>query len=301
MALTQEQKDVKRLAKRILKAVKEPLEDAMRKEAELKGRELEEEMKKLDAMGIFASASKVLDMDGEISGESGTNTRPGTRNGKGRSASDVSANAGASLEDVEADADGDVEMEDGADERTDEAVIHLNVAGNEDTVPVPSSPRRRKRGTPTSQATDSTLSTHGNNAHTHKNSTSEKPTEPISPPTSSDDAISEAVVDSDDVFAHGGVPWYLEPFDPVGTTVHEERYTGRAVLRDMSEELSDMDEDTLTELAVNGVGEIPDGTPAKGPGAGVLAAKPSAGGMQKVPKKPKKKGRRQQWTRPRTR
>jgi NuA3 HAT complex component NTO1 len=52
-----------------------------------------------------------------------------------------------------------------------------------------------------------------------------------------------------DVFALGGIPWYLAPFDPIGTTVHEERYMGRAVLRDMSEELSDMDEDTLTELA----------------------------------------------------
>jgi len=61
----------------------------------------------------------------------------------------------------------------------------------------------------------------------------------------------------------------------------------------MSEELSDMDEDTLTELAVNGVGE----TPRKGERDG-------EGGSEKAKvaaKKPKKKGRRSQWSRPRDR
>lgn len=49
--------------------------------------------------------------------------------------------------------------------------------------------------------------------------------------------------------ANGGVPWYLETFDIHGTTVHEERYTGREVLRNMSEELSELDDDILDGLA----------------------------------------------------
>jgi NuA3 HAT complex component NTO1 len=49
-------------------------------------------------------------------------------------------------------------------------------------------------------------------------------------------------------FANGGVPWYMVPFDPVGTTVEEERWTGRDLVRGMSEELSDMDEEQLSGL-----------------------------------------------------
>lgn len=46
----------------------------------------------------------------------------------------------------------------------------------------------------------------------------------------------------------GGIPWYVAQFDPEGTTVYEERWTGPEVLRDMSEELSEMDEDELQGL-----------------------------------------------------
>jgi NuA3 HAT complex component NTO1 len=45
----------------------------------------------------------------------------------------------------------------------------------------------------------------------------------------------------------------------MGTTVHEERYTGREVMRDMSEELSDMDEDTLMGLELSGMDDSASG------------------------------------------
>ncbi|KAK5692907.1 hypothetical protein LTR97_010383 [Elasticomyces elasticus] len=229
-ALTTEQKAIKTLAKRIVKAVKEPLEDALKKEAELKGREHEDAIRKLDSMGIFAS-----EKNGEADEDIG-NGLPGKR----RSDSNLSAVAGASPDIVDG---GDTEMLD-ADERTDEAVMLLNIAGKDETVPVPA-----RKHTPTSKSASLASSNH----HQH----AMKPTEPLSPPISTDsNAVklsTEAVALDDDVFAQGGVPWYLTPFDPVGTTVHEERYTGREVLRDMTEELSDMDEDTLTELAINGV------------------------------------------------
>lgn len=270
-ALSQEQKEVKKLAKRILKAVKEPLEEALKKEAELKGKEFEEEIRKLDSMSMFAAAKSLkVDMS------------PVKANGKRRSASDVSAAAGASPE------DDDVEMED-ADERTDEAVIHLNIAGKKDTVPIPN----KKKSTPSSSASSS-------RGHATRNSTSEKPlTEPLSRPMSTDSA-SAANTDPSDVFANGGVPWYFTHFDPEGTTIHEERYTGRAVLRDMSEELSDMDEDTLTELAVNGVGESPKTKHTTRTRSSTAAeAASSTPGKGSAQKKAKKRVRSSQWSRPR--
>jgi NuA3 HAT complex component NTO1 len=49
--------------------------------------------------------------------------------------------------------------------------------------------------------------------------------------------------------SQGGVMWYLQAFDPVGTTLHDERWTGREVLRGMSEELSELDDDAMNDLA----------------------------------------------------
>lgn len=237
MALTQEQKDLKRLAKRIVKAVKEPLEAAMKKEAELRGLELEEQLRKLDSMGIFASPTlKSLDADGEDEIQ--------TQRAHRRTGSDASVVAGAEDQDIV----------DVLDAEPNGATIDPSL-GKDSMLPF-----ANDTYTPASQA-DSHASSN------HKPSTksrSDRPAEPLSPPISRSSSRPSGVPasasgdssnnngESHDVFAQGGVPWYLEPFDPIGTTIHEERYTGRAVLRAMSEELSDMDEDTLTELAVTG-------------------------------------------------
>ena len=262
-ALSQEQKEIKKLAKRIVKAVKEPLEDALRKEAELKGGEHEEAIRKLDSMGIFASEKNVdsdeLIEDGKVAG------------GKRRSDSDLSAVAGAT--------DDDTEMRD-----TDEPAT------------LPSS---TKKQTPASKSARHPSPTH-NLIPAKPTSSGEKPTEPLSPPISTDSHLPakptmEATAADTDVFAQGGVPWYLTPFDPVGTTVHEERYTGREVLRDMTEELSDMDEDTLTELGVSGVEATPkSGKEVGGGGAGSVSGSGGGGGGGKedvrvVPAKSAKK------------
>ncbi|KAL6705828.1 hypothetical protein ACN47E_006288 [Coniothyrium glycines] len=66
-------------------------------------------------------------------------------------------------------------------------------------------------------------------------------TEPLTPPRSEKNLLG--------ALGNGGVPWYLENFDIHGTTVFEERYTGREVLRDLSEELSELDDDELDDLA----------------------------------------------------
>lgn len=285
LALPHEQKELKRLAKRIAKAVKEPLEDATRKEAELRGREMEEEIRKLDAMGMFASTIKSVEADGDEDPEADPSSLTNRRSG-----SDASAIAGASIPDEPGTANGDHEMLD-ADERTAEAVIHLNLTGKADSVPIGGN-----QPTPPSQDANYASSSTSDQAQ------KAKPTEPLSPPNSASYAptnvapsasgeSSNAPGGSHDFLAKGGVAWYLTPFDPVGTTINDERYTGRAVLRDMSEELSDMDEDTLTELAATGAENTPNGSA----GASGSATLPVV--AQKKAAAKKKRGRRQQWSR----
>lgn len=261
-ALTAEQKDTKKLAKRILKAVKDPLEDATRKEAELRGRDQEEMIRKLDEMGLFASALK-------------DDASPVKKtNGKRKATEEVEEQA---VEGASPDG-GDVEMEDvavDADESADadggEEGMHISSNGN-GRLPSP-----RKRSTTSSDA-GSKRGAKGKSAAT----------EPLSPPPSTSPAsAANAHPDPSDFLAAGGIPWYLETFDPHGTTVHEERYTGREVLRGMSEELSDMDEDTLTELHAES-GEMGKEGPAKDGGA-------EAGSKSVAKKKPKRKGRRSVW------
>lgn len=67
--------------------------------------------------------------------------------------------------------------------------------------------------------------------------------EPPTPPLSSSGQLQ--------ALSGGGIPWYMEPFDPDGTTIQEERWTGRDLVRGMSEELSDMDEAELSGLVGN--------------------------------------------------
>ncbi|EXJ88432.1 hypothetical protein A1O1_05362 [Capronia coronata CBS 617.96] len=63
--------------------------------------------------------------------------------------------------------------------------------------------------------------------------------------------------------SQGGIPWYAAPFDPDGTTIFEERWTGPEVLRELSEELSEMDEDELQGLgAGDDMAEGIDGAPS---------------------------------------
>lgn len=50
----------------------------------------------------------------------------------------------------------------------------------------------------------------------------------------------------------GGIPWYLESFEPDGTTIYDERWTGRDALRGISEELSELSDDVVDGMMENG-------------------------------------------------
>jgi NuA3 HAT complex component NTO1 len=71
--------------------------------------------------------------------------------------------------------------------------------------------------------------------------------EPLTPPEGEKDLST---------FSNGGIPWYLEPFEPEGTTIHDpdddliipEHEPGRDSLREISEELSELDDEAVNGL-----------------------------------------------------
>ena len=270
-ALTHDQKELKKLAKRIVKAVKELTEGAVKKEAELRGLQHEETMRKIESLALFsADVTKSIEPDLD-DGKSIT---------KRRSISNASAVAGASP-DVRADGDMDIEMHD---------------ADGPEVVPAAET-NDMDNPTPASKAASCASSTH---SHTIKTNSS-KPTEPLSPPVSTASANRPGTANGiaqggdNDALTSGGVPWYLAPFDIEGTTAFEERYTGRDVMRDMSEELSDMDEDTLMGLELSGLDDSASGAA----GSNSSTAAGAAGDVEKsnnatsaAKKRPKRKRNR---------
>lgn len=257
VALSAKQKDIKKVAKRIIKSIKEKVADAQRAETELSGRPMEGDFINLDAMlesslrvrhgSVMHSVDGSLITDGEpgsplatrlVNGHSG----PGA---EGKEKSRRLTNGDVDMHDAEHLVNGDHDK----DETTDDAIIRLQLAPGADTIPIINTGEengtiKRQNGeggsSTSSTATAPALSASGStNPSTH-------PPEPFTPPDhhpETDNAgneIRESV--------EGGVPWYAEAFSPHGTTIYEERWGGRDVLRSMSEDFSELGEDDLQNL-----------------------------------------------------
>ncbi|KAJ5745593.1 hypothetical protein N7520_010775 [Penicillium odoratum] len=195
--LSLEQREKRKLAKRIIKSIQPHLEDAIRKESELNRKPYEKELKELDA---------ILDHS-------------------------VMSRRGESL-----DPEGDHEEVDQADTKSEP------MEGVEETGPnSPAEPPTADEVVPTRES-----------------DSAENPVEEPAPIEEVKPNINFAyhrhptpILSEEDQqlpLAQGGIQWYMQPFDPIGTTVHEERWTGRDVMRGMSEELSELDEDELKDL-----------------------------------------------------
>lgn len=222
--LSSEQKEMKKLVKRITKGLQPLFEDAVRKEAELAGRPYEKlpDLETLLDQKLQRRPS-AISYDGSV--------RQTTESGRqDMDHADEEMVDGEELEETSGKLDG-VQLaptpDDNAadahhathDEAADEAAIAAQLghdlhASNEDD-----------------QGDAMDLDLVDGNDHA----------EPLTPPRSEKNLLNP--------LGNGGVPWYLETFDIHGTTIHEERYTGREVLRDMSEELSELDDDELDGLA----------------------------------------------------
>ena len=222
--LTIDQKDRRKLAKRIVKAVQPMLEDATRKEAQLGGKPFEKELRELDLI----LENSLLSRRGSLA----------------------------------ASFDEDIDMTDKVDDELDKpaslprvnGVIQHGKAEKGATEASSSSLRSTETGGPAAAGgrgeTEGmdlmAVSTNGDGANAlhadgSPQTSSSRHRMPPTPPMSSEEDLLAPL-------SFGGIPWYLEPFDPVGTTIHEERWTGREVVRGMSEELSELDEDELKGL-----------------------------------------------------
>ena len=265
--LSSEQKEKRKLAKRIIKAIQPALEDAMRKESDLCRRPFEKELRDLDILLETSISSRRDSMTGSLA-ENGSEDEP-----DGQTAEVTITERDALTKDAEpepvklANSDkpltngfhdstigdyGHPELEHAAENPHSNPVAisktELSKATDcahqltpEDFNPTPSINNQSIPYQPTSEDVQrhtehqKTVTTH------HPAPSTASHLVPPTPPLSSGG-------DLHTVLSSGGIPWYMEPFDPVGTTIFEERWTGREVARGMSEELSDMDEEELDGL-----------------------------------------------------
>ena len=273
--LSLEQREKRKLAKRIIKAIQPALEDAIRKESELNRKPFEQELKELDLMlenSVMSRRGSEVDLAEQPGDEKvGTSEVPNDSDQKGE-APDITAKAepedSAGIADLpektgliaEPDAvepqpaetstkpqvPEDLDMEDAP------AALEDTELQNADVAPMSVQPTIEDQ--PAING-DSEKMEEDNMQPSKQPVETQK--EPLTPPPSFKG-------DQQYPLAQGGIQWYMQPFDPIGTTIHEERWTGRDVMRGMSEELSELDEEELKDLVeddelMNGSNEAANG------------------------------------------
>ncbi|KAH7078280.1 PHD-zinc-finger like domain-containing protein [Paraphoma chrysanthemicola] len=220
VTLSSEQKEIKKLVKRITKGIQPLIEEALRREAEITGRP-QEQTPDLDAL----IHERIQRRPSGLSGEGGIRQTTET---------DQPSGSHEVLPDGEAEAVAakSAEMhlaptpDDNAadphrtahDEAADEAAIAAQLGQD------------AMHASIDAVRADAMDLDHGDSIG-----------QPLTPPRSEKNLLNP--------LGNGGIPWYLKTFDIDGTTVYEERYTGREVMRDMSEPLSELDDDVLDGLA----------------------------------------------------
>ena len=244
--LIADHKAKKLLANRIVKAVRGPLEEAMRKESELLGRPHEKELRDLE---------KIL--------EASVRSRRDSRNGSQLS------DSGADLVQQRQSITGENSDEINYKNHNQSASSLVGHQGDPAITQVPyreqahaskSAKHKTHRQQPTPESMPSTNGTISDDHPSFSNTDEplsyglgkDTPPELVTPPLSSGGHSQP--------LSQGGIPWYMECFDPVGTTIEEERWKGRELVRGMSEDLSDMDEEELSGLVeldgVEGGGDL---------------------------------------------
>lgn len=248
--LSLDQREKRKLAKRIIKSIQPSLEDAIRKESELSGRPFEKELKELDAIfesGVLSRRVSVIEAT-DIEFHSADHA---SANGAMEAEGDgqLSATKAHSPEDsLVAKKDDDVPMPDVDTQQgtplTNEETEKKHTEPNGIITAAPSH-EASSNGDGLADASKTATETTENGLVKKENGTGNRvvgPNNPLTPPLSSQGDQQQGPL------AQGGIQWYMQPFDPIGTTIHEERWTGRDVMRGMSEELSELDEDELEGL-----------------------------------------------------
>jgi NuA3 HAT complex component NTO1 len=246
--LTPEQKDMRLRAKRIIGKIKPILQDAAQKEAELERKgDLQEDAQTVSTVfddcfrtqATLSHPSRGDQDEAENDAEDKAETAPQLSNGHNQDGAGTGAGRKRIAEDVEVPDTPDTKKRrsprieestatNAATARhnvTDTAIIRLEV-GPGQTIPI-SNIDGRDDSAPALSNSGST-----NPSTTHP--------DPLTPPRSEKDIPAP--------LAGGGVAWYLSEFEPHGTTIHDEPWKGREIIRGMSEELSELDDDAMNGL-----------------------------------------------------
>lgn len=233
--LLHDHKMKKALAKRIIKAVQGSLEDAVRKESELLRKPFEKELRDLDLLLEKSIASRRDSINGSLVDDV-AGTVP-----------DVSELSLTSMNGVDEGINGHSDIDPALMRpyRQDMPAMEpiQTLADSKPTKQSDNGHRPTPESMPSSNsfpADDPTVNEQGGGAESLQQKKRARDAEPPTPPMSSEG--------DNQPTRNGGIPWYMETFDPVGTTIQEERWTGRDLVRGMSEDLSDMDDEELSGL-----------------------------------------------------
>ena len=249
-------RDRKKLGKRILKAVQPQLETALRLEADANHRSFENLKLELELM-IESSLEyhpkpAVVEVDGEgeksqdvimvdssatVIAVSGTNHHIVTAGDESEDITMVDTNQATATDgNIEVDTsliEGGSQFE-AAQATTDATPVLDSGAGAAEMKP-------DMGGTTDAQSINTPPATNGYIGV----STTSQPAPPT-PPQSNGSLGGQPI----DTLTNGGVLWYLQEFEPEGTSAAQEQWNGRNVMRSLSEELTEIDDDELKGLGV---------------------------------------------------
>ncbi|KAE8356214.1 enhancer of polycomb-like-domain-containing protein [Aspergillus coremiiformis] len=245
--LSLEQREKRKLAKRIIKFIQPALEEAIKNESELNRKPFEQELKELDLMLENSVMSRRgSQVESPAAGDEVPEKPEGPTN-TDQTVNEDEAIA-AKLEPLEGtevtapDNSEDIAMQDANEAQPPDDAVSLSTPTAEHKSAVQE--EKASAGVPPTPI-ESQSAPNGTVDKSDAGHPEEQPgesqKEPLTPPPSFKG-------DQQLPLAQGGIQWYMQPFDPVGTTIHEERWTGRDVMRGMSEELSELDEEELKDL-----------------------------------------------------
>ncbi len=247
--LTGHQREGKKLAKRILRAIQQPLQEALYKEAELTGKPFETRLRGWDT----SSQNRVnvpvdlLNHHEDDGSESETEEKSAIWEAAGTSDVHISNKEPpvSSLNDTgitqSPSGHATCMTGEGRDDSEPETLVNTTSSASLPTATFTDHPATKNSEImEIAIMDDAMLQLHHEMLRGNTTALPLNHAEPLTPPRSEKELVAATV--------HGGIPWYLDPFDPVGTTIHEERWTGREVMRAMTEELSEIDEEEMKGL-----------------------------------------------------
>ena len=223
---SQELKQKKALAKRIMKAAQTLLVEALYKESELRKKPSDQDFKQFNRMLDGREATNGLSIKGlSISSDEEAGKSQNYQHSKGDADMEAQAMMNGDIDPVIASLS--LRAYKGNNAKSNKKASHHQLTP--ETTPLTNGID------PSSHDPDIAMNGASQSAKS-SNSKEEPPTPPLS---TGDETYS---------FPFVGIPWYMDAFDPDGTTIHEEYFDDQRGNHSASDDLSDIDEDELSGL-----------------------------------------------------